>query len=145
MRLTYLAGLAAITSIGIATAADETPKHRKPCTIKSSTSGLEFDLNGLAVQPPPEEGKEKSKEEPAHSWMAKGYDYGVNFTMNFCAPVVEKLEDVNGVEKKLWRNVSAYYRRDGKVYSIGYAPSLRRAIWGRGLTWACGSASSPQN
>ena len=55
--------------------------------------------------------------------MAKGYDYGVNFTMNFCAPVVEDLQDtkgVEGVEEKMWRNVSGYYKREGKVYSIGY-------------------------
>ena len=52
--------------------------------------------------------------------MAKGYDYGVNFTMNFCAPVVEEIKDVKGVEEKMWRNVSGFYRREGKIYSIGY-------------------------
>jgi len=35
---------------------------------------------------------------------------------------VERLEDLGGVEgvdKDVWRNVSAYYRQGGKVYSIG--------------------------
>ena len=42
--------------------------------------------------------------------------------MNFCGGVVEDLEKeggVVGVEKELWRNVSAYYKQGGKVYSIG--------------------------
>ena len=45
-----------------------------------------------------------------------------NFTMNFCGGVVEdlnKLGGVEGVEREMWRNVSAYYKQDGKVYSIG--------------------------
>lgn len=47
---------------------------------------------------------------------------GYNFTMNFCGGVIEdlgKLGGVEGVDKELWRNVSAYYKQDGKVYSIG--------------------------
>lgn len=117
MRIsTLLAGLALLFST-LASAADE-PKPRKPCTIKSPSSGLEFDLNGLAVLPK-EEGK-KGKDEREESWMARGYDYGVNFTINFCAPVIEGMEDVVGVEEEKWRNVSAFYKEDGKVYSIGF-------------------------
>ena len=47
---------------------------------------------------------------------------GYNFTMNFCGGVIEDLGNMGGVEgvdKELWRNVSAYYKHDGKVYSIG--------------------------
>ena len=69
---------------------------------------------------PKEEDAKKEKDEKIESWMVKGYDYGVNFTMNFCAPVIEKLDDVYGVDDKLWRNVSAYYERGGRTYSLGY-------------------------
>jgi len=67
-----------------------------------------------------QDGKKVHREE---SWHAKGHDYGANFTINFCAPVIEDLEDVVGIEKARWRNVSAYYRSDGKTYSIGQQSS----------------------
>lgn len=118
MRSAYLVSFLATFCATCALAAAEEPKPRKPCTIKSSTSGLEFDLNGLAVLP--KEQEDKGKDSREESWIAKGYDYGINFTMNFCAPVVENLEDVQGIDEKLWRNVSAYYKREGEVYSIGY-------------------------
>ena len=117
MRFVQLAGLLALSFATSSFAAEES-KPRKPCFIKSSTSGLEFDLHKLAVLPPDDDSK--NKDDPPQSWMSKGYDYGVNFTMNFCAPVVEKLEGVQGVEEKLWKNVSAYYEQGGKTYSIGY-------------------------
>lgn len=40
--------------------------------------------------------------------------------MNFCGPVVEELEDVVGVEDRRWGNVSAFYEKGGRTYSIGY-------------------------
>lgn len=90
----------------------------KPCTIRSPSSGHFFDLNPIAVRLP--DAKDKKKlDEPTESWHVKGYDYGTNFTMNFCAPVVEKLGDVEGVDKDLWRNVSAYYTDGKRTYSIG--------------------------
>ena len=51
---------------------------------------------------------------------------GYNFTMNFCGGVIEDLGKlgksgvVEGVDKELWRNVSAYYVQNEKVYSIGW-------------------------
>jgi len=57
-------------------------------------------------------------------WHAKGYDYGANFTINFCGPVVEELDDVVDLEKSLWKNVSAFYEMDGKQYSIGYVMAI---------------------
>lgn len=66
------------------------------------------------------------------SWHARGYDYGANFTINFCGGVVEDLEGgwevaggadvrpgVVGVEKREWRDVSAFYVREGRVFSVG--------------------------
>jgi cation-dependent mannose-6-phosphate receptor len=45
--------------------------------------------------------------------------------MNFCAPVVEELNDVEGIDKASWRNVSAFYTMGKKTYSIGYATALQ--------------------
>ena len=71
------------------------------------------------MQPPTKEGKKAHKDDRTESWHAKGYDYQTNFTLNFCAPVVEELRDVVGVDEGLWRNVSAFYTLGGKTYSIG--------------------------
>ncbi|MCJ1387196.1 Cation-independent mannose-6-phosphate receptor CI-MPR [Xylographa bjoerkii] len=98
-----------------ARAADSKPL--KPCTI-TSKSGLTFDLNTIAVQPL-HDGKKIHKDDREESWHATGYDYGSNFTLNFCAPVIEELEKVVGVDENLWRNISAYYTKRGKTYSIG--------------------------
>ena len=74
--------------------------------------------------PPKDDGaKKKNKkskdEDEGSSWHAKGYDYGANFTVNFCGPVVEQLDKVVDLDKDLMRNVSAYYEQDGKTYAIG--------------------------
>lgn len=93
----------------------------KPCTIRSPTSGHFFDLNPISVRLPDSKDKKKA-DESLESWHAKGYDYGTNFTLNFCAPVVEELDDVEGLDRNLWRNVSAYYRDGRRTYSIGWVP-----------------------
>lgn len=92
----------------------------KPCTISSPSSGSFFDLNAITVQPPAKDSQKVHKDDRTSSWPAKGYDYGANFTINFCAPVVEELENVVGVEDDLWRNISAYYKVGKKTYSMGY-------------------------
>lgn len=61
------------------------------------------------------------KDVRTESWHAKGHDYPANFTVNICAPVIEEVTDVVGVEQSRWKNVSAYYELDGNIYSIGYA------------------------
>jgi cation-dependent mannose-6-phosphate receptor len=99
-----------------ATAASDKPL--KPCTIVSPTTERFFDLNPLQRLPPSEDGKKK-KETEEGSWHARGYDYGANFTLNFCGPVVEELDKVQDLDKDLWRNVSAFYERDGKQWAIG--------------------------
>ena len=115
MRLLHLLSLALLSSL--ASAADE-PKHAKPCTVTSPKSRSFFDLSSLALHPP-DESKKKSKDERTESWLAQGHDYGVNFTMNFCAPVVEDLKDVAGLDKDEWRNVSAFYKEGKRTYSLG--------------------------
>src|ERR1700759_94564 len=83
----------------------------KPCTIRSSTTGNYFDLGKLYVEPPKKDDKQTSTKTP-ESWHVKGYDYGANFTLNFCGPVVEDLEDVMGIGSAAAKNVSAYYTKD---------------------------------
>jgi cation-dependent mannose-6-phosphate receptor len=90
----------------------------KPCTIRSPASGAFFDLSSLSLHPP-KDTKDVKKGEVLESYHVKGQDYGANFTINFCAPVVEDLTGVEGVDKKLAQNVSAYYTIGKKTYSIG--------------------------
>jgi cation-dependent mannose-6-phosphate receptor len=106
--------------------AKSTDAPRVPCTIRSPTSGAFFDLNPLHILPPAEA---KSKHPREVSWNTTGYDYGYNFTLNFCGPVIETLEKVEGVGKEELRNVSAFYKDEsGKVFSLGsenHEPVLR--------------------
>jgi cation-dependent mannose-6-phosphate receptor len=92
----------------------------KPCTVRSPASGAFFDLHSLSIQPPKDSKDKKNSAVTVESWHAKGYDYGSNFTLNFCDPVVEELTDVEGVDKALWRNVSAFYTVGKKTFSLGY-------------------------
>lgn len=101
--------------------ADSSPAPPKPCTIHSPTTGSYFDLGVLSVLPPGlRDGKKSHGNDRHESWHSKGHDYGANFTINICAPVVEELDNVVGVEEAQWQNISAYYQHDGKTYSIGY-------------------------
>jgi cation-dependent mannose-6-phosphate receptor len=104
------------------------------CTAISSTgSGAFFDLRpdiavapldsksspnfrGQQQQPPPP----PSGSQPTTDYRARGWDYGMNFTLNICGAVTEPIRDVVGVDEKLWQNVSAYYTTpDGDKISIG--------------------------
>lgn len=115
MRTSMLAALAALLWTAAA-ASDKKPM--KPCTAVSPTTDRFFDLNPLH-RTAPEEGGKKKKEDDTGSWHARGHDYGANFTINFCGPVVEELDDVQGLDKALWKNVSAYYEIEGKQYALG--------------------------
>ena len=105
-----------LSSVHIATAASEKPL--KPCTIISPTTERFFDLNPIH-RALPEKGK-KVKEGGDSSWHARGYDYGANFTINFCGPVIEELDDVVDLDQSMWKNVSAFYEKGQKQYAIGY-------------------------
>jgi cation-dependent mannose-6-phosphate receptor len=119
-----LAFSASTVGVSAASSSNDDKKSKappvKPCTVRSQTSGAFFDLHSLAIQPLPKDqiGKKKG-EATLESWHAKGYDYGSNFTLNFCDPVVEELKDVEGVDKALWRNVSAFYTVGKETFSIG--------------------------
>ena len=124
----YLALYLSLTSAdpnALPAPAKSTDTPRVPCTIRSPTSGAFFDLNPLHILPPAES---KSKHPRATSWNTTGYDYGYNFTLNFCGPVIETLEKAEGIEKGDLRNVSAYYREGDRVFSLGrenHEPVLR--------------------
>lgn len=89
-----------------------------PCTVHSPKTGSFYDLTELSLQPP-EDPEKLKKGERVESWKSSGYDYGTNFTLNICAPVIEKLDKVVGIDEEAYKNVSAYYTEDGKTYSIG--------------------------
>lgn len=111
----------------IRAASDPTnPKETlSPCVARSPTTGLYFDLNGISLSPPElKDGEKARKHARKDSWHARGHDYGANFTINFCAPVLENLKDVVGVEKARWKDVGAFYVKDEKTYSLGYVGSL---------------------
>jgi len=92
-----------------------------PCTIRSPAGNF-FDLRPLTRETPKSDAKTKDTT-PVKSWTAIGHDYGANFTLNICGPVVEELHDVEGVDKDLYKNISAYYIKDRNTYSIGYTIS----------------------
>lgn len=108
---------------GLTIAAEKDDKKTKlnpPCTAHSPSTGGFFDLRTISLSLP-EAGKKPSKNAGTSldSWHARGWDYGTNFTLNVCGPVLEDVRDVVGVETSLWKNVSASYSLDGKTYSMG--------------------------
>ncbi|KAL2164018.1 hypothetical protein VTH06DRAFT_3232 [Thermothelomyces fergusii] len=115
LALAVLAGVA-LAEEATKTATETTPVHT-PC-VATSTSGAFFDLRpdiAIAVA----EGEKAPRGTPTEDYIARGWDYGYNFTLNICEPVLKKVEGVVGVDKALWPNISAYYEADGKIYSLG--------------------------
>ncbi|KAE8149642.1 mannose-6-phosphate receptor binding domain-containing protein [Aspergillus avenaceus] len=94
-----------------------------PCVARSPTTGFYYDLNTISLSPPSTKDEKLRGNIRDESWHAKGHDYNANFTINVCAPVVEDIKDVVGVESARWKNVSAYYEKEGKIYSIGQQAS----------------------
>ncbi|PLN80835.1 mannose 6-phosphate receptor domain-containing protein [Aspergillus taichungensis] len=96
-----------------------------PCVARSASTGFYYDLNAISLSPPSSasDNDKSRKHIRDESWHAKGHDYNANFTLNFCAPVVEDVVDVVGVDRQRWGNVSAYYEKDNKIYSIGQQAS----------------------
>ncbi|KAF7163960.1 hypothetical protein CNMCM5623_008621 [Aspergillus felis] len=111
---------APVTSVYAASEPTGKKDGLSPCVARSPATGLYYDLNAISVsRPDTSDGKKGSKNAPKESWHAKGHDYHANFTLNICAPVVEDIKDVVGVERDRWKNVSAYYEKEGKTYSLG--------------------------
>ena len=89
----------------------------------NTANGGYYDLNKITV-PPLQNHKKVHKDDREESWHARGYDYGTNFTINFCAPVIESLKDVEGIKESNVQNISAFYKLGSKTYSIGFVPTL---------------------
>lgn len=122
MRFTipsFALGVAALSTTAYATTAPDDAPIILPCTAKGN--GF-YDLRPLTVLPIDPDTKKTGKEK-TDSWQSKGHDYPGNFSINVCAPVVEEIEDVVGIQKDLWKNVSAYYEVDGRTFSIGQQSS----------------------
>lgn len=117
MHLTTAIVVLLLSSLPSSIASTEsTPPATKPCTLYSPSSGSFFDLRPLQLTIEGTKYQVASNE----SYHAKGYDYPANFTINFCGPVVEPLDDVEGIPSSRVANVSAYYKdHRGDVYSIG--------------------------
>lgn len=123
--------LSSILGLSSATTDHSGLDDQTPCVARSPTSGLYYDLNAISLAPPKlKDGKQVYADDRNESWHAKGYDYAANFTLNVCAPVIEDVQDVVGVEASRWQNVSAYYEQEGKIYSLGYDNS---SIVARGI------------
>lgn len=109
-----------LPSLPSSLAADTKPPL-KPCTIHSPATGSYYDLRPLDLSL---QQSSKSKDSRTDSWHAKGYDYPANFTLNFCGPVIESLDDVDGIPASRWKNVSAFYKTEkANIYSIGQSNS----------------------
>ncbi|KAI9692285.1 MAG: Cation-independent mannose-6-phosphate receptor CI-MPR [Bathelium mastoideum] len=135
------AAAALLLSSSLASGAKQEP--RQSCTVKSSSTGSFFDLNPISI---PNPGKNPGKNARTESWHASGYDYGSNFTLNFCAPVVEELDRVVDVDRDDWEDIAAYYEQDGRIYSIGYGVYtnyLSPAQFEQGITLKLSKNDSP--
>jgi hypothetical protein len=118
MRLTQLGpvaflGLAACVH---ATSSEPEEKPLRPCTIRSAVSGSFFDLNPIWKTLPEDV---DTLEEPPESWHVRGYDYGHNFTLNICGPVVEDVPEFEDIDSDHTKNVSAFYSIGDQYYSLG--------------------------
>ncbi|KAH9989302.1 mannose 6-phosphate receptor domain-containing protein [Xylariaceae sp. FL0662B] len=114
-----ISSLLSLTTIALAADADKTTTSTA-CTA-SSTSGAFFDLRpDIAIKPNPDgSNPPHSNGAPTVNYHARGYDYGSNFTLNVCGPVIGELDSVIGVEEGKWQNISAYYTSKGLTYSLG--------------------------
>lgn len=88
-----------------------------PCTIHSSLTGSFYDVRPLTLKSLTQSKAYGSN----HSYHSQGYDYGANFTLNICGPVIEaeNFTDVEGVPKSQHANISAYFTTQDAVYSLG--------------------------
>ncbi len=99
-------------------------KPLEPCTAKKQATNQFFDLRSLAAIKRISEGKTTIEPQP---WVAKGFDYGGNFTIGVCSsplvPNTESSKDFTDVSNKTM--VSAYFSSPelpGKI-SLGQASS----------------------
>ena len=120
--ISYHAALLAALLGSASASSDDTPETTHTACTASSTSGAFYDLRAdIAAKLPADGSKPEYAHAPTEDYHVRGHDYGRNFTLNICAPVVETPPDVSGLKEELWANVSAYYTSKGDIYSIGLA------------------------
>ena len=120
IRISWISAILISTAtLSLSSSSSSSDEKPRPCTIRSATTGKFFDLTPISITQQKSSSSKKDGDEPLASWHARGHDYPANFTLNFCAPVVEELKDVVGVDEDRWQNVSAFYEMGGKIYSIG--------------------------
>lgn len=140
--------LAVLSLVGgaVAVEADKTTTA-EACTATNPKSGAFFDLRpDIAVKLPSDGSKVKSGV-PTKDYKINGYDYGWNFTMNICAPVVEEISSVRGeIKSEQWGNISAYYTVKGDTYSLGFSNGeLKRRGTKLVLQYTGGSTCGPSS
>jgi cation-dependent mannose-6-phosphate receptor len=119
--LLALAALAGAASAADSDTPDKTSSSASsvvtPC-VATATSGSFYDLRpDRAV--PLTDGEKVPKGLPTQDYVARGWDYGTNFTLNICGAVVGKVHDFEGVTSDMRKNVSAFYEKKNKFFSLG--------------------------
>lgn len=109
--------LLAAALFGTSLATDDKTPVTTACTALSTSGGSYFDLRPDIAVAPAKDGKHKTGK--SEDYTARGYDYGYNFTLNICDAVIKPPEGVVGIDEALWKNVSAYYEKNGNTYSLG--------------------------
>ncbi|ORY59129.1 mannose-6-phosphate receptor binding domain-containing protein [Pseudomassariella vexata] len=115
--------LCLLTLAGTSFAESDKTTTSTACTA-TSPAGSFFDLRPDIAVKAPADGSKASKNAPTVDYHARGYDYASNFTLNICGAVVEPIDNVRGVDKGAWQNISAYYVSKGDVYSLGSQSSV---------------------
>lgn len=119
MRLLYTFPPAFLALLSLAADSDK-PAATIPCTATASSGTKAFyDLRPDVAVKQPADGSKPSSPAPTVDYHARGWDYGSNFTLNICEPVVVPIENVRGIDQGKWQNISAYYVSKGDVYSLG--------------------------
>lgn len=123
MRAHSFLGLLSL-AVGCLAAEPAKTTTAEACTASSTKTGSFFDLRPDMAVKRPSDGSKPASGVRTDDYKFTGYDYGPNFTMNFCAPVVGAVANVRGgVSEDLWKNISAYYTSKGETYSLGLQSS----------------------
>ncbi|KAK7949546.1 hypothetical protein PG996_000133 [Apiospora saccharicola] len=142
--------LALLALSGAAIAADPEKTPTTTACTTTTTAGSFFDLRPDIAKKGTGAKHRRRGAAPEKDYHARGWDYGYNFTLNVCAPVVETPEAVQGINKDLWQNISAYYTSKSETFSLGTA-STNLTTRGRKLVLQytggspCGKSSSKRD
>jgi cation-dependent mannose-6-phosphate receptor len=101
--------LLALVALCTADSHDKDDPASPPCTVISPQTSNFFDLRPLTRSPP-----------QSTDWQARGHDYGSNFSLNICAPVLSDVTSAISIEPTKQSNISAFYTTAAnELYSIG--------------------------